>query len=81
MPLSVPMRLFPDYSIVNMIKSCDNIIFYRWSMYLNKVIIAKNSKYISEALPDDRIKQILRLIYNNQKINKMNKDKHIVRII
>lgn len=68
-------------SVVNMIKSCDKIVFSRWTMYVSKVIIAKNSKYISDALPDDRIQQILRLIFNNQKINKMNKDKNIVRII
>jgi len=50
-------------------------------MYVNKVLVNKHSKYISDVLPDKTIKKILSLIFNSQKINKMNKDKNIVRTI
>lgn len=50
-------------------------------MYLNKVQIDKHLKYNSDVLSDGTIKKILSLIFNNQKMNKMNKDKNIVRII
>ncbi|XP_029347294.1 dynein heavy chain 1, axonemal [Acyrthosiphon pisum] len=51
---------------------------YKWSMYLNKVRVDKHSKYISDVIPDETIKKILRLIFNCQHINKMNKDKNII---
>jgi len=50
-------------------------------MYLNKVLVDKHSKYISDVLPDETIKKILRLIFNCQNIKKMDKDKNIVWII
>jgi len=50
-------------------------------MYLNKVLVDKHSKYISDVLPNETIKKIFSLIFNSKKINKMNKDKNIVRNI
>jgi len=58
------------------------LVFYRWSIYINNVLLDKRSKSISESLPDDMIKRILHLLLKNQKIKKMNTDKiNIVRII
>jgi len=50
-------------------------------MYLNKVKVDERPNYNSDVLPDETINKILSLIFNNEKMKKMNKDKNIVRII
>jgi len=66
------------FAVVNMVKYCD---FSRWSIYINKVLLDKRSKSISDVLQNDTIKKILHLVFKNQTFKELKINKNIVRII
>ncbi|XP_060838328.1 dynein axonemal heavy chain 1 [Rhopalosiphum padi] len=55
---------------------CEDI--YRWSIYINKVLLDKRSKSISDVLQNDTIKKILHLVFKNQTFKELKINKNIM---
>lgn len=50
-------------------------------MHLHKFIVVNNTKYMTESLPNELLKIILRAVFNTKKSIKMDLNKNFVRII